>query len=209
MRSELQRRLSRYWRMELANAVIVPFALLLLAEVSGDGVGWLSVAALVPMVGLLIVGGWYWRAKWLQLGGDRRAIEPALRLADRAQRPLGVTSIAAAGLAALSWVVPALSVGRSDRIVASIAAALAAAEYVNYYHRQLQHVDRLADARRLVSGRGFRPAKLAVDLARHRTGGTTSTATSAERRLRCVDGPAGQAPDPPDAGQGRRGHPRS
>ena len=42
---------------------------------------------------------------------------------------------------------------------------LALAEYVNYYHRQLQHFDNWPDFRRLMTGKGFRPAKMAVDLA--------------------------------------------
>ena len=38
-------------------------------------------------------------------------------------------------------------------------------EYVNYYHVQLQHFDNMADWRRLLAGRGFRPAHMARDLA--------------------------------------------
>lgn len=52
-----------------------------------------------------------------------------------------------------------------------IASLLALAEYVNYYHRQLQHFDNWPDFHRLITGRGFRPAKMALDLAAWRAAG--------------------------------------
>jgi hypothetical protein len=48
-----------------------------------------------------------------------------------------------------------------DAIAAAVLATLAALEYVNYYHVQLQHFDNAADFKRLVSGKGFRRAHLA------------------------------------------------
>lgn len=65
-----------------------------------------------------------------------------------------------------SWFAPWLSNGLADRIVASVAATLAALEYVNYYRRQLQHFDHAADFRRLKEGRGFRKSQLRSDLER-------------------------------------------
>jgi hypothetical protein len=41
-------------------------------------------------------------------------------------------------------------------------------EYVNYYHRQLQHFDHAADWKRLLAGRGFRVSQMAADLQRLR-----------------------------------------
>ena len=54
-----------------------------------------------------------------------------------------------------------------DRWVALAAAVLAALEYVNYYHRQLQHFDNFADIKRLLTGRGFRRSQMARDLERY------------------------------------------
>lgn len=88
--------------------------------------------------------------------------------AARLQSALLIASLIAAGLAGASWFIPALSVSFGDWVAASILALLAALEYVNYYHRQLQHFDHLADLKRLFSGQGFRKAQMAVDLERHR-----------------------------------------
>lgn len=62
---------------------------------------------------------------------------------------------------------PALrSGGAIPDLVALGLAVLAGLEYVNYYHVQLQHFDNAADIKRLLSGRGFRPAHLARALRR-------------------------------------------
>jgi hypothetical protein len=52
----------------------------------------------------------------------------------------------------------------ADQIAATACAALAALEYVNYYHRQLQHFDSWADFKRLLAGKGFRKSWMARDL---------------------------------------------
>ncbi|NRD89867.1 hypothetical protein C8024_11005 [Sphingopyxis sp. BSNA05] len=72
--------------------------------------------------------------------------------------------IAALGGTVLVWLQPHLSSGLGDRITASVASALAVAEYINYYHRQLQHFDNMADFKQLLSGKGFRRSQMAVDL---------------------------------------------
>ena len=53
-------------------------------------------------------------------------------------------------------------------IVAIVLTTLAALEYVNYYHVQLQHFDNGADVRKLLRGAGFRQAHMARDLALYR-----------------------------------------
>ncbi|MDQ3080564.1 MAG: hypothetical protein M3R03_11290 [Pseudomonadota bacterium] len=55
-------------------------------------------------------------------------------------------------------------------IAAELLTLLAGLEYVNYYHRQLQHFDNLADLKRLFSGRGFKPSHMARSLAARRNG---------------------------------------
>jgi hypothetical protein len=58
---------------------------------------------------------------------------------------------------------------------------LAALEYVNYYHRQLQYFDNMADLKHLLTGRGLKPAHMARDLAAWR-------AQHAASRLRVTPG---------------------
>ncbi len=169
-RTILRSRLSSYWRLEMGNAVLLPAAMFLLVYSSGSRIGWLSWFAFVPMCALLLVGGLYWRGKLHALDGRPAALSSALGLAHRGQMPVLAVSAAALLAALASWFVPELSVSLADRMVASAASALAVLEYVNYYHRQLQHFDHRADFERLLSGRGFRKSQMAVDLARFRAG---------------------------------------
>ena len=75
-------------------------------------------------------------------------------------------SLVALGIAGLSWLWPETTQGLAERWVVTVAALLAVLEYVNYYHRQLQHFDNASDWRRLLAGRGFRPSQLSRDLVR-------------------------------------------
>lgn len=148
--------------MEAANVVAVPAAMVFL---SGGALGAASFFAIAVMMALLAVGAAYWRAKhnWLVY---RQPITPAVRLAARLKLPLLMATIAATTIAAAAWLLPGIAPRRPDQIVASIAALLAVLEYINYYHRQLQHFDRAADFRRLLTGRGFRKSQLARDIER-------------------------------------------
>jgi hypothetical protein len=161
----VERRLSWYWQVELANAVLVPLCFVIFAFASQVTLEWPTYAALLPVIGSLIVGGLYWRGKWQVLRGSGEALEAALRLADRCDRPLLWLTLAALGLTGgvFAGVLPASSGG--DRWAVLAAALLALAEYVNYYQRQLQHFDNWPDFHRLITGRGLRPAKMAIDLA--------------------------------------------
>ncbi len=157
-------RLTWYWQAEVANAVFVPASFIALAYLSGGSLGWPTYTALVPVCGLLVVGGLYWRGKLHALKGDRAALDTALALADRGDRPLLAVTLAALGVAFAGFIMVLPGSTDADRWGALAAALLAAAEYANYYWRQLQHFDNRADFVRLVRGEGFRPAKLALDL---------------------------------------------
>jgi hypothetical protein len=159
------RRLSWYWQVELANVVLVPAFFVFFAYRHGAGLGWPTLAALVPVCGLLAVGGLYWRGKLYVLKGSRSALDAALAIADRLDRPLLILTGLAVVLAAAVWLPDLPGSEEADRIAVPIAALLALAEYVNYYSRQLQHFDNWSDFVRLLRGQGLRPAKMAVDLA--------------------------------------------
>jgi hypothetical protein len=73
-------------------------------------------------------------------------------------------TLAGCATALAGWFFPAWSVGPADRYVAMGCAVLAALEYINYYHRQLQHFDNREDFQRLLSGKGFRKSWMARDL---------------------------------------------
>lgn len=161
----VERRLAWYWQAEVANVVLGPAVWFMIAHLFDQRLGWPSVFALVPACGLLAVGGLYWRGKLHALRGDGRALDFALALADRTERALVILTLLALVLTVVIFVLPLPAATEGDRWGVSIAALLALAEYVNYYQRQLQHFDNWPDFKRLITGRGLRPAKMAVDLA--------------------------------------------
>lgn len=161
---KLEKRLSSYWRLELGNVILVPAAMIILAYMSENSVGWLSVLAMIPMCGLLAVGGLYWRGKHMRLKGNKYALGQALTLAHKAQYPLLILTALACVLTAAAFGASGLARSTGDLIISTVAAVLAVLEYINYYHRQIQHFDHIADFKRLMTGRGFRRSQMSQDL---------------------------------------------
>ena len=153
--------------MEAANVIVVPVCMVYLAE---GPIGWTSIVAAIPMMLMLIIGAAYWRIKVQKLEEPTRDVTPTLAIIAKAQQPILVLCIIATLAAGAAWLQPGLAVGLADKIVATTGAALAVLEYINYYHRQLQHFDSKADFKRLLSGRGFRPSQMARDLRDFRKG---------------------------------------
>ena len=168
-RAKLRKRLSDYWRLEIGNAFLIPATAVFVVYTSGSSIGWLTVLTFLPMSAMLVLGGLYWRGKLLALDNDGRLLDAVLRSADRFDGILCVTSFLALGAALASWVFPQISVSLGDRIAATVCGLLAALEYINYYHRQLQHFDNAADFKRLLQGRGFRKSQMAADLEHFRS----------------------------------------
>jgi len=154
--------------MELGNVLMLPAFAALFALIDDYTLGWLTAVSMVPMCGLLLLGGFYWRAKLRSLRGNQGSVFDVMRWAHRLQWPFLVSSIAVVTLCILSWTLGAFSISMGDRITASLAAVLALLEYINYYHRQLQHFDNWSDFKRLLTGKGFRVAQMAADLRRYR-----------------------------------------
>lgn len=163
---KLQQRLEGYWRLELFNAVLLPVVAILVLAVNDQTIGPLGISCLVPMSALLIAGGCYWRAKVRQISRDRSNIDSTLYWLDRVRLPLLASLIAVSFLCVADLLFLRFSVSTGDRWVAILATTLAILEYINYYHRQLQHFDHVPDFLRLLSGRGFRKSQLRADLER-------------------------------------------
>ena len=159
--ADLIKRLDPYWKMEAANMAGIPLICVVLTK--GE-IGWVTLVPLLATVLLLGIGAAYWRFKVRRLRRDQRDSTVLLWI-ERLRWPSLAVTISGAGVAALGWIAPALSVGLADRIAASACAVLAGLEYVNYYHRQLQHFDNATDFRRMLSGKGFRKSWMARDLA--------------------------------------------
>lgn len=161
-RADILARLEPYWKMEAGNAVLVP---VLVAYFSGGQLSWISLVPLTATVLMLVIGTLYWRAKVRQLKGQPQNWAALLRALRWAQLPMQGLTLAGCGTALAGWVGSDLALGTPDRVAATVCAALAALEYVNYYHRQLQHFDNAADFRRMLTGQGFRASWMARDLA--------------------------------------------
>ena len=148
--------------MEAANVVLMPA---LMAWLSNGKLGLPAVLAILPMSAMLVAGTAYLRGKYRQLTAGA-PLDRTLAWLAAAQLPLLVATLVALVTMAWVWTDPAVSRGPAERWVVSAAAILAALEYVNYYHRQLQHFDNASDWQRLLSGRGFRTSQLRRDLER-------------------------------------------
>lgn len=160
-----------YATLEASNAVLVP-AIALYFGWPADRIDaiLLAVADLALIIGL-VVGAAYWWGVAARLKRNRGVMVRALRLADIAQRPMLVATIAA--MIGCAWQV--IDRGMTlPNIVALVLTTLAGLEYINYYHIQLQHFDNLADIRRLLGGKAFRRAHMARDLASYRARKTRS-----------------------------------
>ena len=169
-KDRLRKRLEMYWKFELLNVGLVPALMFFSAFAYEYALGWGSYAAMMPMCGLLYIGGIYWRAKCRALDEVAAPIRRVMPFISKAQIPLLLLSLIAIAIAILLWVKPNLSASRGDQWTATVAAILAGLEYINYYHRQLQHFDHWPDFKRLVTGKGFRRAQMAVDLGRWKEG---------------------------------------
>jgi len=157
--------------MELFCVVLIPATAVLLLITFRQKISPTSGMCMLVMSALLIVGGCYWRAKLSQLDGDADALDRVLAWAGRLQLPILSCVIIAILLCVADLFFVKLCASRGDRIAAIGATVMAVLEYINYYHRQLQHFDHMPDFRRLIAGRGFRKSQMCRDLERYRSKG--------------------------------------
>jgi hypothetical protein len=149
--------------MEAANVLFVPAFALWLGFPRHATEAVAIVLAIVAAAGFLIVGAAYWLAvdRRVRLG-DGGVTARALALADRLEKPLLVV----AGLALVATFAALGMHGWSRTVIAAACLSLLETlEYINYYHRQLQHFDNMADLKRLFAGRGMKPAHMGRELA--------------------------------------------
>jgi hypothetical protein len=161
-RADLLARLEPYWKMEAANVIALPALAIYL---SGGQLSWVSLVPMAAMALLLVIGALYWRGKVRQLKGEQQNWSGLLRTLARLQLPAMVLTVAGAAAAVAGWIDSDLTIGTADRWAAAACATMAVLEYVNYYHRQIQHFDNKADFRRMLAGKGFRQSWMARDLA--------------------------------------------
>lgn len=170
MGNRVARRLESYWRLEAANAVIVPLVAIVLV-LQYDGALTLSLGlSAAACAALLVIGAIYWRGLLRRLQGAPGFLASWLPWLGAARWPSLILALAAVVATAAEFLAGEGG-WTSTRIAAVGLSTLAILEYVNYYEVQLQHFDNWADFRRLITGKGFRRAHLARELDAWRASG--------------------------------------
>ena len=178
MPARLPRNFGAYAAMEAFNILLVPGTVLYFAFPIHPLERVATLLAAVACAGLLLVGARYWagvhaRVTRRELSG----LERALDFAERTRRPLLWLTVAAAAAVLWTWAARGLT---APVIGAGVLTILAALEYVNYFHRQLQHFDRWTDLKRLLATRRLPRAHMARALAARR--GVSRSAAEPPRR---------------------------
>jgi hypothetical protein len=159
-KAALIRRLRMYWQVEAGNVVMVPGVAMAAVHIYGGKIGWPTILAASACAALLVIGALAWRMELANVQGKPQVAQYWTPILARLQAPMLLLSLSACG--AVVWRLATWAdLWSPDAIAAAVLATLAALEYVNYYHVQLQHFDNAADFKRLVSGKGFRRAHLA------------------------------------------------
>jgi hypothetical protein len=167
-KQRLVRRLRPYWKMEFANIFLLPLiGLYLIVFVFGAPITTSLCVSTIATSWLLILGTISLRMMLEDLQGNKSFGEYWLPKLNRAQLPslMLVTFSCIVTLANACSVFPNFSASHYGSLLFSLLALL---EYINYYHRQLQHFDNAADFQRLREGRGFRRSHLSCRLERWR-----------------------------------------
>jgi hypothetical protein len=159
-------RFRTYWKIEAFNIVLIPglTARLVFFQFKQE----LNLALILNMIAvswLLAIGTIALRMMYLNAVGDRSFERNWIGSIYYCKLPslILVLSAVAATIWESSHTLPAITPRWGSCVVLSI---LAAAEYINYFHFQVQHFDNLADFERLLAGKGFRRSHLARAIAR-------------------------------------------
>ena len=167
-KQRLVRRLRPYWKMECANVFLLPLtAIYLIRLVFGAPITVSLYVSMIATAWLLIIGTIALRMMLEDLQGNKRFGEYWLPVLDRAQIPSLILAIFSC-IVTIADACLAFPNFRASQYGSFLFSLLALLEYINYYHRQLQHFDNAADFQRLREGRGFRRSHLACRLERWR-----------------------------------------
>lgn len=156
-RTELRRHLTKYWKMEAGNVLLIPSmgcAMLWSGGVTPDAA---AIAGMAACSLLLVIGAAAWRLALAGLDGDTALAEKLTAACAWAEWPALAVLVLATALASAS----VIEGGWRPNSFAAVGFTLMGwLEYVNYYHVQLQNFDSTIDLKRLQAGRGLRRAHL-------------------------------------------------
>ena len=152
--------------MEAGNILLLPAAAVYFAPPQRPAEMLAMALAIAAAASFLLVGTLYWRALDRRIAsGDYKSLGKAIAFADRVETPsLVLTATSALWLMVALW----LHGWSSALIAAALLTLLAALEYVNYYHLQLQNFDRWSDFKRLLLTGRLRRSHMSKALATQR-----------------------------------------
>lgn len=166
LRKRMPRNFRTYGTMEAASIFLLAAVAVFFGRPQLPAEMLAMALAIAAASCFLLVGARYWLALDRRLArADRSSLQKALAFADRVEVPFLLVTVSSA-----VWLVFALWLHgwTSALIAAGLLTLLAGLEYVNYYHRQLQHFDQWSDFKRLVSTGRFRPSHMSRALAAYR-----------------------------------------
>ncbi len=153
----LRKHLASYWKMEAGNVLAVPLFVWFLVWQAGDRPDLAAGLAAAACSFLLVIGTAAWLLVLARMDGKPAQAERLLAFCARAELP----ALLLLGIAVLASGRAVVAQGWPPRTIAAVGlTVLAALEYVNYYHWQLQNFDSAIDFRRLLAGRGLRRAHM-------------------------------------------------
>ncbi len=160
-RDTLLKRLRPYCWMEGVNILLIPaITTWVVTKVAKERLTIATVASMFATSFLLVVGTIAWKIVVDNLQGNRQTEKRWVpRLAK--VRWLALLFIALAIGATMVEAYQGSRVWSVNYFFCIALSILAVLEYINYYHRQLQHFDHAADFKRLMNGKGFRKSHLA------------------------------------------------
>ena len=166
---QLLKRLSGYWKIERLNIFLLPTIAILVVKLTFRAP--LTPAFLLSLFAtswMLTIGTIALRLLLKTLEGDSFYGKFWIPYLSWAQIPsIILLSIAAVVTIAESYrTLPEITAAQHAAILFTCLAWL---EYVNFYHRQLQHFDHGPDTRRLLAGQGFRRSHLSRALQKWRS----------------------------------------
>lgn len=156
-RAALRKHLSRDWKMEAGNVLLVPLIVWAMVRSGGDALDAAMVLGAAACSWLLIIGTAAWLLVLAGLDGKPAQAANLVAFCARAEIP----SLLLLGAATVAATLAVISGGWPPRTIAAAGLTLLGwLEYVNYHHWQLQNFDSAIDAKRLAAGRGLRRAHM-------------------------------------------------
>lgn len=162
-KTALLKRFESMWKLEWANIILIGGIILFLFLIGKLKPTIFIIVSFFMTAIFLWIGGHFWKDKYLSLRDNTPISDARLKWYKWQELWKWGLLIPPIVMAVELYLNPILT---AEFWVGLGFWALAIAEWINYYHRQLMHFDNPADFKRLISGRGLRQSHLSRELER-------------------------------------------